>query len=246
VIVSEAQTLLARYVGANDTFLERLNLVRARLLQQGNWPDCTRLVKLSPEKDRQTGYSVILMPSDYSTVLAAAIAGEGESDTDGSLTQLLLNIMQGNTTSAQSGDYNATARPIPIRNMYENFNANGSDFGDTSWALQELPRDFEGRKRYRVPISPGDGYACVLLVKLGYSALTLDWQEVIPNNVGALKAGLQALLAEDADNRGLSRELWAEAMELLAEQAENDMGAGAEGGVEIRDDLQLSSIGGIL
>lgn len=35
--VSESQTILSRYAGANNTYLARLNEVRARLIQSGNW-----------------------------------------------------------------------------------------------------------------------------------------------------------------------------------------------------------------
>lgn len=217
--VTESSTLLSRYAGANNTYLERLNLVRARLIQQGNWPDLLRVVELSVTADATTGYSIVTLTSAYSTILAGTIKPP-------------------NATDQWCG-----GQPLGVRNVYDWFNRNGLGYGSAPGAFQELGPDGLGSKKYRVPTCPDDSYTYIALVKVAYVALTAGSDTVTPNNVGALKAGLQALLAEDADNRGLSRELWAEAMALLAEQSENEMGAGASGVVEMSDDLQLCQLG---
>lgn len=217
--VTEASTLLSRYAGANNTFLERLNLVRARLISQGNWPDLLRVVELTVTTDASTGFSVVALSSTYSTILA------------------------GGYMASDATDHTFVGRPMGVRNLYDAWNKNGWGYGNSPHDFQELGPDGTGTKRYRVPTCTDDGYIYVALLKIAYVALTAGGDTVTPNNVGALKAGLQALLAEDADNRGLSRDLWAEAMALLAEQSENETGAGASGVVEIRDDLDLCQIG---
>lgn len=217
--VTEVTTLLSRYAGANNTFLERLNLVRARLLSQGNWPDTLRILEISVTEDASTGYSVVVLPAGYSTILAGTL-----KPTD--------------ATNPWCGGI-----PLGVRNVFDWFNKAGMGYGSAPADFQELAPDGSNTKRYRVPTCYDGDYEYVVLAKVGYVALTQGSDTVTPNNVGAIKAGLQALLAEDADNRGLSRELWAEAMALLAEQAENETGPGASGVVEIRDDLNLCMIG---
>ena len=217
--VTEASVLLSAYTGANLTFLTQLNLVRARLIQQGNWGDTLRILEIAVTVDASTGYSVVVLPAGYSTILAGAIKSE------------------------DTADHPLGGRPLGVRNIYDLFNKNGFGYGAATWNFQELAPDGSGTKRYLVPSSDDDNYEYVVLAKVGYVALTAGSDTVTPNNVAALKAGMQALLAENADNRGLSRELWQEAMALLAEQSENETGAGASGNVEMNDDLQLYTIG---
>jgi len=217
--VTEATTLLSRYAGANNTFLERLNLVRARLIQQGNWGDLLRILEIAVTEDASTGYSVVVLPAGYSTILAGTIKPQ-------------------NAANPWCGGI-----PLGVRDVFDWFNKAGLGYGSAPADFQELAPDGSGTKRYRVPTCHDDDYEYVVLAKVAYVALATGGDTVTPNNVGALKAGLQALLAEDADNRSLSRELWAEAMALLAEQSENETGPGASGVVEISDDLCLAQIG---
>lgn len=217
--VTESQTLLSRYAGANNTYLERLNLVRARLIQQGNWGDTLRILEIAVTEDASTEFAVVVLPAGYTTILAGAI--------------------QCNDTTAHPNG----GAPLGVRNVFDAYNKSGNGYGSASWNFQELAPDGSGTKRYRVPSCPDDDVTYIVLAKVGYVALTAGGDAVTPNNIGALKAGLQALLAEDADDRGLSRELWQEAMALLAEQSENETGAAASGRVEISDDLEMFQIG---
>lgn len=160
-----------------------------------------------------------MLPAGYSTILAGALKCP-------------------NATGDPVG-----GSPLGVRNAFDNFNKSGLGYGAATWNFQELAPDGTGTKRYRVPSCSDATATYIVLAKVGYVALTTGSDTVTPNNVAALKAGLQALLAEDADNRGLSRELWQEAMALLAEQSENETGASASGVVEINDDLNLCQIG---
>lgn len=69
-----------------------------------------------------------------------------------------------------------------------------------------------------------------------------DDDEVIPSNLGALKMGLEAMKAEDSQDLARSRSLWAEAKALLAEESEDETGAGATGTVDMADDFQMGRI----
>lgn len=216
--VSQAQAILSIYVGAGLTFIDRLNRVRFNLLQLGNWPDTMRLLEIAVTTDA-TGYPVVVLPAGYSTILAGSIKPP-------------------NTTNPWCGGL-----PLGTRNIFDWFNKNGFGYGSGTWNFQELTPDGSGTKRYRVPTCTDDSYTYVVIAKIDYVALTAGSDTVTPNNIEALAAGLQALNAQDADDRGRSRELWKEAEALLATQAENLIGAGAEGAIEIADDLCLAAIG---
>lgn len=218
--VTEASTLLSPYVGAGNVFLTRLNLVRARLIQIGNWPDCIRLITIAVTTDSSTGFNVIVLPSGYSTILACCPIHSSVTVADGLV-------------------------PLGVRDVFSWFSSNSLGYGSKVMSVQELAPNplAPTSKRYQVPTSTTDGYSYICLAKIAYVALTAGTDTVTPDNVGALKAGLQALLAEDSDNRGLSRELWQEAMALLAEQSENLTGAAASGRIEVADELELEQIG---
>lgn len=217
--VTAITAILSGYVGTGYVFLDRLNLVRARLINQGNWPDLIRVIEISVTTDAATGFSVVVLPSGYSTILAGAIK----------------------PTGATAGCW--VSQPLSARNIFDYFNKNGLGYGSNPYDFQELGPDGTGSKRYKVPTCTDDDFTYIALVKVAYVALTAGTDEVTPNNIGAIKAGLQALNAEDSDNRGLSRDLWAEAMELLAEQSENETGAAASGNVEISDDFDMCRVG---
>lgn len=67
--LAETRTLLSRYAGANNTFVDRLNLAVQRLMQSGNWRFTKERVTFSVYLDAQNR-AVITLPKKYVTVLA--------------------------------------------------------------------------------------------------------------------------------------------------------------------------------
>lgn len=72
-------------------------------------------------------------------------------------------------------------------------------------------------KRYRVPEWNGFPMARIF-GKLAFNEVTADTDIPIPNNLGALKAALQALSYEDAADLERSDLLWARALSILDEE----------------------------
>lgn len=83
----------------------------------------------------------------------------------------------------------------------------------------------------------------IAIIKQDYVPLVSEDEEVTPSNVGALKFGLMALLKEDAQDMERAEQFWQKANDLLAKEQDDDIGAGAEGKVQIPDDLQMSTVG---
>lgn len=67
--VSEVRTILERYTGANNVFLTRLNLVRARLIQSGNWRGTKAKVTFNVFLDANDN-AVVTLPRSLNTILA--------------------------------------------------------------------------------------------------------------------------------------------------------------------------------
>lgn len=218
--VTEATTLLSRYAGAGNTFLERLNLVRFNLLQLGNWPDCLRLITIAVTTDSSTGFDVIVLPSGYSTILAVCPIHSSVTVADGLV-------------------------PLGVKDVFAWFSQTSLGYGSTSMNVQELAPNplAPTSKRYQVPTGVDDGYSYLCLVKIAYVALTAGTDSVTPDNPLAFKDGLQALLAEDSSNHGEADELWLRALGRLASQSENLTGAAASGRIQVSDELELEQIG---
>jgi hypothetical protein len=99
--LAEARTLLSRYVGANNDFEDRLNLVRARLLQSGNWRNTKAKVTFNVFPDSE-GNAVVTLPRSLNTILAG----------------MYLN---------SSGDC-SYGYPLPVRNSWYSFTQGGSGY----------------------------------------------------------------------------------------------------------------------
>lgn len=97
--VAQARTALARYAGANNTFIDRLNLSLERLIKSGNWrgTKVNTVFNVFPDTNNR---AVITLPRGLNTILAGVFL---------------------NTCS--SG--NAYGYPLPIRNGWYSFNQNG-------------------------------------------------------------------------------------------------------------------------
>lgn len=99
-------------------------------------------------------------------------------------------------------------------------------------------------RRYRVPACSSwteDDPGFVLCVcKREWIPVSNNNDPVIPGNIGALKFGLQALLAEDSRDFERAEELWQMAYKLLANESEDDTGAGTGTPVQVVDSFLLN------
>lgn len=77
------------------------------------------------------------------------------------------------------------------------------------------------------------------VLKVEYVPLTNDSQECIPGNIEALQYGLEALQKQDAQDYARMKECWKLAHEALAEESEDETGAGAIGSVMVNDDFGM-------
>jgi hypothetical protein len=104
-------------------------------------------------------------------------------------------------------------------------------------------------RRYRVPgctnWTEADPGQFLTICKRAYVPVANDRDEVIPGNLEAIIAGLDALLAQDARDYARAKERWLNANEILAEEVSDDEGAGGQGAVNVADDFSMQSVGGL-
>lgn len=79
----------------------------------------------------------------------------------------------------------------------------------------------------------------VTVCKKSFTPLVNEKDELIIGNWGALRLGLQALLAEDASDFERAGQLWAAAKQLLVSEEENLVGAGAQGSIQSDDPYSM-------
>ncbi len=108
--LAEVQALISDSVGANLTFLTELNLVRARLLQGGNWKGSKEVIVLDIHTDAD-GRSIVTLPRRYETILAGAVR---------------------NTNVLCSG------APMGVRNGWAEFSKNGLGYGGLTQDFTEV------------------------------------------------------------------------------------------------------------
>lgn len=82
--VAESQTLLSRYAGVGNTYLERLNLVRARLLEDGSWPGMTPTIGLRVYTDAD-GRSIVTLPRQFLAILRGRIESSETATESGTI-----------------------------------------------------------------------------------------------------------------------------------------------------------------
>ena len=122
-----------------------------------------------------------------------------------------------------------------------------SNNNSTLVAIYQPGELLPGWRRYKVPAcsswtAAAPGYF-VGVCKLQYNPVINVNDEIIPGYIGALRYGLEALVAEDARNFGLADELWAMGKKMLCDQVNDDDGPGAQGVVVIEDDFAMSEMG---
>ncbi len=82
--VAETETLLTRYRGTANTFLERLNLVRARLLEDGSWPGMTPTIGLRVYQDAD-GRPIVTLPRQFLAILQGRIESAETAEVNGTI-----------------------------------------------------------------------------------------------------------------------------------------------------------------
>lgn len=98
-------------------------------------------------------------------------------------------------------------------------------------------------RRYRVPACSGwteaDPGQILAVCKRQWTPVSNDNDEVVPGNLGALRFGMEALLKEDNQDFPRAEEWWGKAYQLLANEVEDDTGAGADTPVQVADSFGL-------
>lgn len=82
----------------------------------------------------------------------------------------------------------------------------------------------------------------VTLCKKSFKAAFDENDELIVSNIGALKDGLMALLKEDASDPERANRYWGSAIQTVQSETENNIGASAQGVVQMDDSFQMESI----
>lgn len=99
-------------------------------------------------------------------------------------------------------------------------------------------------RRYRVPAcsgwTEGDPGQLLAVCKREWTPVSNDNDEVVPGNYGALRFGMEALTKEDAQDFPRAQEWWEKSYDLLAKEAEDDTGAGADTPVRVADSFGMS------
>lgn len=87
---------------------------------------------------------------------------------------------------------------------------------------------------------PPENIAFLTVCKKAYVPLVDDNDESPIMNIGALRLGLMARLKEDASDDARAEMLWGKATRLLQVEEANEVGAGAEGVVQVEDTYAMS------
>lgn len=105
--LAQLETLLGRYAGANNAFADRINLVIARLLPEGNFKGSKIPVRFVIYKDAR-GNSVATLGPDLEAILAGTYQSPEPSDVEG-----------------PSSCY---GRPLPVQNAWYETAASGPGY----------------------------------------------------------------------------------------------------------------------
>lgn len=109
--LAEVTTLLSRYAGSGNSFNSRLNEVRARLLQSGNWKGSREQIELDVYADAD-GNSIVTLPPTYESILTGAIRSAGVF---------------------------CSGLPMGVRSDLAQFNPNGLGYGGLTANFDEVP-----------------------------------------------------------------------------------------------------------
>lgn len=88
---------------------------------------------------------------------------------------------------------------------------------------------------------PAANTAFLAIVKKSFVPMVNANDQSLILNVGALRLGLEALLKEDASDFVRADQLWSRAIRLLQVEEANDVGASAEGVVQMDDTFAMGA-----
>lgn len=128
-----------------------------------------------------------------------------------------LDIISGTTTTTQAWTSMPRVQKPVTEAMVELYSVDVATDEETLLAVYAPGERIPAYKRYKVPDWNGFPLARIF-GKLAFNEVTADSDIPIPNNIGALKAGLQALSYEDAADMERSDMLWARALSILDEE----------------------------
>lgn len=327
ITVAQARPYLLRYVGAQNSFLDQLNLTTMRLIQSGNWPNSknTVIFDIHVTDDFK---AFITLPWQYETVLAAVVlrANDDQSRRCGWPLQIRdewFSYLPGGVGFTQDARFQWGNGLIPEIDRFTTFKdwatpkflrlkfaateANGlvfnirgeylgqpiytgtgsgttegenlvtvgattltttsqfskppsaivkpSTYGVVSlytWdgvteelVARYMPEEtFPQWRRYRVPAcsnwTEADPGQLLTICKREWTSVSNDNDEVVPGNLGALRFGMEALLKENAQDFTRAEEWWGKAYQLLANEVEDDQGAGATSPVQVADSFMMA------
>lgn len=98
--------------------------------------------------------------------------------------------------------------------------------------------------RYKVPVCPNTtdaipNRAFLTTCKRAFKAMVNTSDESLIVNIGALRLGLDAILKEDASDFTRAGQLWGQAVRLLQTEESNEVGASAEGVIQMDDTFAM-------
>lgn len=108
--LAEVEDLLGDSVGANLSFTDELNLVRARLIPSGNWKGSKELISLPVYSDAD-GNSIVTLPREFDTILKGALRNN--------------NVL-------------CSGMPMGVRNEWAQFSKNGLGYGGLTDDFDEV------------------------------------------------------------------------------------------------------------
>ena len=164
-----------------------------------------------------------------------------------------LSLTSGSTTS-QTFDSAPFSVIKPVTNGRIWLYAVAADLTETLVAIYQPTETGIAWPRYKFPThkeatsAAPDQY--VAICKRAWIPVSAPTDEVIPGNLGALTYALKALAKEDAEDYARANALWngdkrtktIGAMQLLAQEVEDDTGAGSEGVIQFDDTFNIGAI----
>lgn len=176
------------------------------------------------DPDPSTDGYYLRIKSTESVQKTMTFKGGWNADWDQLFTETELDFTSGTYTTSQIWKSMPQVQKPVSTNYVELYSVDVATAEETLIAVYAPGERIPAYKRYKVPDWTGLPMARIF-GKLAYNEVTADNDIPIPNNLGALKAGLQALAYEDAADMARSDLLWDRAYNILNEErAESDDG----------------------
>lgn len=122
--LAQVRSTLSRYAGSGNTFLDRLNEVRSRVIQTMNFKEKKQQVQLSVGSDVD-GNSIVTLEPQWNNILAGAI---------------------------QTTDNKIYGAPMGVRNSFTEFDQNGWGYGGLTQDFQEVTGRFAVYQEWTSPM----------------------------------------------------------------------------------------------